>query len=131
MIPIVISKKWFQKCLTVFKFLKIKPFQNFPLYSICDWINKNLHIHTNLNQFYCTARHVIRSWFHNTSYAIYVVSAINNNVKRLTLTIYVCDWILENSSKITHMKYAVFLHVFNDLHVIFLSYMNSTQYCHI
>ena len=25
-----------------------------------------------------------------------------------------CDWILENSSK-SHMKYSVFLHVFNDI----------------
>ena len=26
----------------------------------------------------------------------------------------ICDWILENSSK-SHMKYSVFLHVFNDI----------------
>jgi len=27
-------EKYFQKCFTTFKFLKIKPFENFPLYSI-------------------------------------------------------------------------------------------------
>ena len=27
----------------------------------------------------------------------------------------ICDWILENSSK-SHIKYSVFLHVFNDIY---------------
>ena len=33
----------------------------------------------------------------------------------------ICDWILENSSK-SHMKFSVFLHVFNDISIL-LSYV--------
>ena len=38
-----------------------------------------------------------------------------------------CDWILENSSK-SHMKYYVFMHVFNDISInayIFLEYFKN------